>query len=223
MGLPGPIAADLVVIQPGLTLGLLKRFLHVPFVPFFKKPVSSATTTAAGSPRCSTTYARTSSRTPSMSRSALRSNRRVPSGPHLTSTFGLRPAVLTLQTRQQARHSRARPRGSDRVNRPPIRDINESNFLARVALVANSTLSRAVSSTPRNPRDHIIQPRYPRCLGHIPVPFLGDSLCGRGDFGHAQRLVDVDLESALGTAWPIGVRRAAKRRRHRDMKRPPTC
>jgi hypothetical protein len=49
-------------------------------VPFSRKPVSSATSTPPGSPRCSTTQARRSSRTRSRSQSAVANNRCIPSG-----------------------------------------------------------------------------------------------------------------------------------------------
>ena len=82
------------------------------FVPFLRKPVSSTTSTACSSPRCSTTYARRSSRTWSASQSARANRCCIPSGRRLARELRELPAVLALHGAQQPPHvgQRAAPR-----------------------------------------------------------------------------------------------------------------
>src|SRR3712207_303168 len=70
--------------------------------PFLRKPVSSSASTASGSPRCSTTWARRSSRTASASQRMRERKSCTPSGvPSPAASASQLPAVLALQGREQ--------------------------------------------------------------------------------------------------------------------------
>src|SRR5215204_5439995 len=85
-------------------------------VPFFRKPVSSTTSTARSSAKCSTTYSRKSSRTRSVSHSAWLSSLCIPSG------------VLCLQ----------RPRPSASRSYAPLKQRVPSGKLAIAAWVRHA-------------------------------------------------------------------------------------
>src|SRR5829696_3782832 len=122
-------------------------------LPFLRKPVSSTTSTACSSPRCSTTYSLRSSRTSSASHKALFSSRCMPSGFFSpANSANCQPFLRLTGLSKPFRYASARERCSERAKRGAMRPCNCSNPSAQFS----------ISVTPT------IDPQLP--------PFLGDLL-----------------------------------------------
>jgi hypothetical protein len=98
-------------------------------VPFLTSTVSSTTSAACGSPRCSITKARRSSRTPSASQDARDSRCCIPPGLSSPACSAMVQQFLRGSPAIKPRmNARARRRGSTLPNRPPIRSTSSSRM-----------------------------------------------------------------------------------------------
>src|SRR5215203_2219060 len=97
-------------------------------VPFLRSPVSSTTSTASGSPKCSVRYPRTSSRSASASHTARPSRCCIPSGLGSPACSAIVQQFLRGRSASRPRtNALARRRRSTRPNRPATRPSNSSN------------------------------------------------------------------------------------------------
>src|SRR5512132_2833823 len=131
---PPPLGAGVARKTPSWQLSTLPavpeycRCTPTEVVPFLRSPVSSTTSTAPGSPRCSTTWSRRSSRTLSWSHTARPSRCCIPSGLGSPACSAIVQQFLRGRSASSPRtNALARHRRSTRPNRPATRPSNSSN------------------------------------------------------------------------------------------------